>query len=109
MVSTLPRGGARQMTHDNGPARWIAGFDIGGTFTDFVAWSPQSGRLATHKVLTTAADPARGAIDGLAELLRRVDAGGADLELAIHGTTLITNALIERKGAVTGLVTTQGF
>src|SRR5438067_10275933 len=110
--------------------RWVAGFDIGGTFTDFVAWSPETGQVARHKVLTTAGDPASGAIEGLAELLRRLEATGSRgehsalsaavrsaaqdhpsprLDLAVHGTTLITNALIERKGARTGLVTTRGF
>jgi N-methylhydantoinase A/oxoprolinase/acetone carboxylase beta subunit len=84
------------------------GFDIGGTFTDFVLHDEQSGALHTYKTLTTPDDPTRAVIEGLDVLLARVDASYSDLSLAIHGTTLITNALIERKGARTALITTCG-
>jgi N-methylhydantoinase A len=80
--------------------------DIGGTFTDLVLTS--EGRVVgTGKVLTSAADPARAVVDGVANLLSDVDPGS--VSDVVHGTTLVSNALIERKGAVTGLITTEGF
>lgn len=80
--------------------------DIGGTFTDLVL--TDHGRVVgTGKVLTSSDDPAKAVVEGVAKLLSDVDAGSvADV---VHGTTLVSNALIERKGAVTGLLTTQGF
>jgi N-methylhydantoinase A/oxoprolinase/acetone carboxylase beta subunit len=89
--------------------RYRLGFDIGGTFTDFVVLDERTGGLASHKVLTSADDPSRAVLDGLVELLGRLGGGARELGIAIHGTTLITNALIERKGAKTALVTTAGF
>lgn len=85
------------------------GFDIGGTFTDFVLINSHSGDIFTHKTLTTPHDPSKAVIEGWEALLARVGAQGSDVETAIHGTTLITNALIERKGAKTALITTKGF
>ena len=76
--------------------------DIGGTFTDLVLETPQGTR--SHKLLTTPEAPERAVLDGAAKLLR-----GEALTLVLHGTTLATNALIERKGARTALVTTEGF
>lgn len=90
-------------------ARLRFGFDIGGTFTDFVLIDATTGRIETYKTLTTADDPSRAVEEGWLALLERVGAAGADVETAIHATTLITNALIERKGARTALVTTEGF
>ncbi|HEX4261843.1 MAG TPA: hydantoinase/oxoprolinase family protein [Acetobacteraceae bacterium] len=81
--------------------------DIGGTFTDLALEHP--GGLATLKVLTTPAEPERGVLEGVAEILRRARVGADAVGLVIHGTTLATNAIIERKGARTALVTTQGF
>lgn len=89
--------------------RYRLGFDIGGTFTDYVLLDPESGAIIVHKALTDAVDPARGAATGLQVLLDRAGISGKALDIAIHATTLITNALIERKGARTALVTTQGF
>jgi N-methylhydantoinase A/oxoprolinase/acetone carboxylase beta subunit len=91
------------------PARYRFGFDIGGTFTDFVLCDMQSGDLRTYKTLTTPDSPARAVVEGWHALLAMVGATGQQVELSIHGTTLITNALIERKGAVTAVVTTEGF
>ena len=85
------------------------GFDIGGTFTDFVLCNMQTGELHTYKTLTTPDDPARAVLEGWSALLGEVHAEGNQVELAIHGTTLITNALIERKGARVALITTAGF
>ena len=81
--------------------------DIGGTFTDLVLERP--GGSVSLKVLTTPDAPERAVMEGTAEILRRAGIGAGDLGLVIHGTTLATNALIERKGARTALVTTRGF
>ncbi|MBM3525992.1 MAG: hydantoinase/oxoprolinase family protein, partial [Alphaproteobacteria bacterium] len=89
--------------------RYRLGFDIGGTFTDFVLVDEASGDTKLNKCLTTPDDPSRGVIDGLVPLLKDAGIGGAAVDIAIHATTLITNALIERKGAKTALLTTEGF
>ncbi|MDH3190409.1 MAG: hydantoinase/oxoprolinase family protein, partial [Acidimicrobiia bacterium] len=80
--------------------------DIGGTFTDLVL-TTRGGVVATGKILTTADDPARAVIEGIEQLLSEVDP--SSVSDVVHGTTLVSNALIERKGAVTGLMTTEGF
>ena len=87
---------------------WI-GIDTGGTFTDLILANIATGNVCHHKTPTTPDDPARGILQGLSELL--VDAGvAADaVEFLCHGTTLATNAVLERKWADTGLVTTAGF
>jgi N-methylhydantoinase A len=81
--------------------------DIGGTFTDLVLALP--GRTSSAKVLTTGDAPERAVLEGTREILGRAGLDAAALSLVIHGTTLATNALIERKGARTALVTTDGF
>ena len=85
------------------------GVDIGGTFTDFALIDDATGDLAIHKQLTTPADPSEAVLEGVATLLARrgVDAGAVDA--VIHGSTLVTNAVIERKGAATGMLVTKGF
>ena len=85
------------------------GFDIGGTFTDFVLWDIASGTTTTYKTLTTPDDPARAVLEGWNELVTGPGTASEQVELSVHGTTLITNALIEREGAKTGLLTTRGF
>ena len=89
--------------------RFRVGLDIGGTFTDFVLLDRESGEIRLHKCLTTPEDPASGSIDGLGELLAEAGLKMADLDALVHGTTLVTNTLIERRGARVGLLTTQGF
>ena len=89
--------------------RYRFGFDIGGTFTDFVLIDTQSGRVASYKTPTTPRDPAQAVMEGWYKLLEDLGTDGDRIETAIHGTTLITNALIERKGATTAFVTTKGF
>lgn len=81
--------------------------DIGGTFTDVVA-ETEAG-LCSVKVLTTPDFPDRGALDGVGRLLSDLGRSYADISAVIHGTTLATNALIERRGAKTAFVTTAGF
>lgn len=85
--------------------------DIGGTFTDIALEWPHGGIIERHtaKVLTTPAAPERGVMDGIARCLTETGLSPAQVSVVIHGTTLATNALIERKGATTALITTQGF
>ena len=92
------------------PTRWRVGIDIGGTFTDLLLTDDENpGGAWFGKVLTTPDDPARGVAAALTEALERAGAATRDLATVIHGTTLVTNALIERKGDRTALVTTRGF
>ena len=88
-----------------GPTTRVA-IDIGGTFTDVVL--DRAGRQFTTKVLTTVEDPAAGVMAGLDQVMRVAGAAAAEVGLIIHGTTLATNALIERRGARTALITTAG-
>ena len=81
--------------------------DIGGTFTDVVLERGNTQYAA--KILTTSDAPERGVIEGVHRLLGEVGLAPADLDLMVHGTTLATNAIIERKGAVTALISTEGF
>ncbi|MBM10115.1 MAG: methylhydantoinase [Magnetovibrio sp.] len=81
--------------------------DIGGTFTDVVLETPSGS--ASIKVLTTHDAPEKGVFQGIDQLLNKIDAHARDVDLVIHGTTLATNALIERKGARIALITTDGF
>src|SRR5579884_452855 len=83
------------------------GVDIGGTFTDVALEA--GGRRWSAKVLTTPEAPARAVLDAIRAVLDAAALGPADLAIIIHGTTLATNALIERKGAKTALLTTEGF
>ena len=80
--------------------------DIGGTFTDVVLETRN--RRVTTKVLTTHAEPAEGVMDGLAQVLEQGGTDPDDIGVVLHGTTLATNALIERRGAKTALITTEG-
>jgi N-methylhydantoinase A len=84
------------------------GIDIGGTFTDLVLLD-ETGRLVFGKTLTTYPDPAEGILTGVEQTLRAARVEAHALRGIVHGTTLVTNAVIERKGAKTGLITTEGF
>ncbi|MCF8092087.1 MAG: hydantoinase/oxoprolinase family protein [Desulfotignum sp.] len=85
------------------------GCDIGGTFTDFVLVDTRTGEFFTNKCLTTPDDPSDAVEQGIKELLA-IKPGFLDqVGDVIHGTTLVINAIIERKGAKTGLITTKGF
>src|SRR6516164_3957425 len=81
--------------------------DIGGTFTDIVLETDEV--RSTLKVLTTHDAPERAILEGSQELLEQAGVRNDELEYFVHGTTLATNALIERKGAKTALVMTEGF
>jgi N-methylhydantoinase A len=84
------------------------GFDVGGTFTDFVLQSP-SGELRTAKRLTTYPDPSEACLAGLDELIAQGGVSWTDVAQAVHGTTLGSNVVIERKARGVGLLTTRGF
>lgn len=81
--------------------------DIGGTFTDVVLELPD--RTVSGKVLTTPAAPEKGVMDGISQVLSSTGIGPEDISMVLHGTTLATNAIIERRGARTALLTTEGF
>ena len=83
------------------------GIDIGGTFTDLAL--EVEGRRFVQKILTTPAAPEQAVIVGLQNVLSEAGLAAGDLSLIIHGTTLATNAIIERKGARTALMVTEGF
>jgi 5-oxoprolinase (ATP-hydrolysing) len=89
--------------------RYRIGFDIGGTFTDFILLDTERTQIRLHKCLTTPADPSVGALEGLAEIVASAGLQLSEVDEIVHGTTLITNALIERRGARLGLITTAGF
>jgi N-methylhydantoinase A len=86
-----------------------AGIDIGGTFTDLVVYDDASGAFVVGKTLTTPDDPSVAIEVGLDEILVSANAAMDALSQIIHGTTLVTNALIERKGASTALLASEGF
>jgi len=88
---------------------YALGIDIGGTFTDIVVYDHDTGRQWSRKVLTTHDDPGRAVVEGTAAVLGEARLEPRHFTRVVHATTLFTNALIERKGAVTGLVTTVGF
>ena len=85
------------------------GIDVGGTFTDFVLLDDASGQTHIYKNLTTPRDPSEAMEAGIRALEQQVPGCVERLEEIIHGTTLVINAILERKGARTGLLTTQGF
>src|SRR5215472_5243123 len=92
------------MCPDRAPATARIGVDIGGTFTDLVLLVEDQ-IAAVAKTLTTPADPSLAVAEGVARLLGK--ARPEDIGEVVHGTTLVANALVERKGAVTALITTK--
>jgi N-methylhydantoinase A len=85
------------------------GIDIGGTFTDLVLLDESNSILYFGKTLTTYPDPTLGILNGVNELLQQHGKHVSEVKTLVHGTTLVTNAVIERKGAKTALITTKGF
>jgi len=85
------------------------GIDIGGTFTDFALVYEETGTMVVHKQLTTPFDPSVAVLEGVRTLLEVQKVPIDQVHSIVHGTTLVTNAVIERKGAVTGMLTTAGF
>jgi N-methylhydantoinase A len=88
---------------------WRMGVDSGGTFTDVCLFDDATGQVEVWKVNSTPDDPSRGIANGVAEGIERVGATPAALAYFGHGTTVSTNALIQHRGAKTGLITTDGF
>ncbi|MGH8675961.1 MAG: hydantoinase/oxoprolinase family protein, partial [Burkholderiales bacterium] len=88
--------------------RYRVGVDVGGTFTDIVLLG-SDGTIHTKKVSSSAENYAQAIVDGLAEVFRETGLGGGAIEEIRHGTTVASNAILEHKGARTGLITTQGF
>jgi N-methylhydantoinase A len=84
-------------------------FDIGGTFTDFVLQDTRAGVLRFHKVPTTPRDPAAAVLEGLQALLEACKVAPGEVSSILHATTVATTAILERKGAKTALITTEGF
>src|SRR5262245_12787959 len=82
--------------------RYIAATDIGGTFTDLAFYDAQTRTLTLNKLLTTPDDPRRAIVESLRAFKEKS-------EIVVHGTTLVTNALIERKGVLTGMIATAGY
>lgn len=90
-------------------SKFFVGIDTGGTFTDLVAADVHGGHYYYHKVATTTGDPARGILEGIAELLERNAIARKDVAFLVLGTTLATNAVLEGQWARTGVITTAGF
>ena len=88
---------------------YLIGVDVGGTFTDIVFADTEMGHSLIHKVPTTADDPARGVIAGIVELCVRHGLPREAIDHVLHGTTIGTNAILEHRGAVTGMITTAGY
>lgn len=88
---------------------WVIGVDVGGTFTDVYAIDEEAGRVALHKRPSTPDNPARAIADGCLELCRREGIDTRAIARLCHGTTVATNALIERRGGKLALVVTKGF
>jgi len=85
------------------------GVDIGGTFTDLALVDDATGRVFTHKLLTTPEAPERAVIDGVAAILKLAGGMIEQVSALVHGTTLVTNALIERRGCKVAMLVTRGF
>ncbi len=96
-LDVAPRGGLR------------LGIDIGGTFTDFALVDSLGSRVGVHKQLTTPRDPSHAVLEGTLAICQAVGCSLSELVEIVHGTTLVTNALIERRGDRTGMLVTQGF
>lgn len=85
------------------------GVDVGGTFTDFTISDTRTGEDLFFKISSTPADPSEAIVDGIDQILKKFGIAPSDVEYVGHGTTVATNMIIERLGAVTGLITTKGF
>jgi N-methylhydantoinase A len=90
-------------------SRYRIGIDVGGTFTDLYLHDMETGEVARHKLLSTPERPHLAPLQGIREILKQVGGKGSQVAFVGLGTTVMTNALLERKGATTGLITTAGF
>ena len=87
----------------------LIGVDVGGTFTDIVCTDTETRHTIIHKSPTTPDDPSHGVITGVSELCERFGLLRGDIDHVLHGTTIATNAVLEYNGAVTGMVTSEGY
>jgi len=87
----------------------LIGVDVGGTFTDIILADTEKRRLAIHKLPTTAPDPSEGVLSGILGLCSREGVIPPQVDYLFHGTTVATNAMLEHKGARTGMITTSGY
>ena len=87
----------------------LIGVDVGGTFTDLVFADTDTKQTSIRKVATTPDDPSEGVIRGISLLCEAEGADTADIDHVYHGTTIATNAVLEYKGAQTGVITTKGY
>src|ERR1044072_3345513 len=85
------------------------GIDVGGTFTDLFMVDDATGETFRHKLSSTPEDPHEAPVRGIREIVEKAGRKPGDVRFVGLGTTVATNALIERKGAATGLITTRGF
>ena len=88
---------------------WLVGVDVGGTFTDFFASRPEDGATQVYKRPSTPHNPGEAIVRGLQEMAAALDFDPAQIDRLCHGTTVATNALIQRRGGAVALVTTEGF
>ena len=88
---------------------YMIGVDVGGTFTDFSVFNQETGELFNYKDSSTPSDPSRAIVKGVQDVLEIKQAGPEAVTYLAHGTTVGTNALIEKKGVRLGLITTKGF
>lgn len=87
----------------------LVGVDIGGTFTDIYKVNNETGEQEIHKLNTTPDDPSEGALTGIEELCELTGTDPAAIEYVLHGTTIATNAVLEREGVETGMITTENY
>ncbi len=97
------------MSNQTNELTHILSVDIGGTFTDFSLLDLSTGQVSVNKVLTDPDNPEQALMQGASELLQSARVDFSQLRMVVHSTTLATNAIIERKGAKTALITTEGF
>jgi N-methylhydantoinase A len=86
----------------------LVGIDIGGTFTDLALYDSDAGRVSVHKLRSTPEDPGRALVGGIVELCAKAGVAPGDLDGVLHGTTVATNAVLEHRGARTGMITSEG-
>ncbi len=85
------------------------GVDIGGTFTDLMLYDSGSGEVAVHKLRSTPHDPGIALVQGIRELCTKAGVEASSIDAVFHGTTVATNAVLQHRGAVAGMITTRGF
>src|SRR5215211_5913905 len=106
MLFPIDRSRDRPAANDR---RFRLAVDIGGTFTDAVIFDEGSGEIARDKVLTTSSDPSVAFLQCIERLSARMEIDPSQLAFIVHGTTIATNALLERRGARVGFLATEGF